>query len=422
MEYAEKGEMFEYITERGRLTENEARRMFQQIVCGVESCHRRMIVHRDLKPENILLDHNWTVKIADFGLGNFMKEGLFLKTSCGSPNYAAPEVISGNHYSGPEVDIWGCGVVLYTLLCGRLPFDERNHIALYHKIKNAAYSVPGHVSPAAQNLLSIMLVVNPTFRATFPEIRSHPWFLPFFIPQLLELQNAGIDLSLSENRRNHLKKLRDPSWRSTEEESSSGPDDISPNLHWNESGILSQRIAGTSQWVPGLQILVLEKQWLDGMTKVCLALQELGVKWKKVGPYSLRCFLPFVKSHQPMRPELTQRSKVPLKSRKRPAGQESDLSVEKSTQRQVLNGYHPIQTLRLNSNSHKRSVSDLGISSSTAGDESQDRSTRGITFEIQMYKINASGCLLDLRLVGGSSSLPFFEMLSQFRCIIHRKD
>ncbi|CAI5515443.1 unnamed protein product [Closterium sp. Naga37s-1] len=189
MEYAENGELFDYITQRGRLTEGEARRIFQQIVAGVEYCHRRMVVHRDLKPENILLDASWTVKIADFGLGNLMTEGHFLRTSCGSPNYAAPEVISGRFYCGPEVDVWGCGVVLYTLLCGRLPFDEKSHVALYQKIKAGAYSRPTHVTPAVQDLLARLLVVDPTMRATIPEIRRHPWFLPWFLPSdLIRLQ------------------------------------------------------------------------------------------------------------------------------------------------------------------------------------------------------------------------------------------
>lgn len=92
MEYSENGELFDYITQRGRLTEGEARRIFQQLVGAVEYCHSRMVVHRDLKPENILLDSMWRVKLADFGLGNCMKDGSFLRTSCGSPNYAAPEV------------------------------------------------------------------------------------------------------------------------------------------------------------------------------------------------------------------------------------------------------------------------------------------------------------------------------------------
>jgi 5'-AMP-activated protein kinase, catalytic alpha subunit len=108
-----------------QLTEDEGRRLFQQVISGVEYCHNHMVVHRDLKPENLLLDTvNFSVKIADFGLSNIMQDGDFLKTSCGSPNYAAPEVISGRLYAGPEVDVWSCGVILYALLCAKLPFDD----------------------------------------------------------------------------------------------------------------------------------------------------------------------------------------------------------------------------------------------------------------------------------------------------------
>ncbi|XP_013617826.1 PREDICTED: probable serine/threonine-protein kinase MARK-C [Brassica oleracea var. oleracea] len=109
------GELFDYIVEKGRLQEEEARNFFQQIISGVEYCHRNMVVHRDLKPENLLLDSRCNIKIADFGLSNVMRDGHFLKTSCGSPNYAAPEVISGKLYAGP--DVWSCGVILYALLC-----------------------------------------------------------------------------------------------------------------------------------------------------------------------------------------------------------------------------------------------------------------------------------------------------------------
>eukprot|EP00271_Cylindrocystis_brebissonii_P002744 TRINITY_DN13544_c0_g1_i1.p1 TRINITY_DN13544_c0_g1~~TRINITY_DN13544_c0_g1_i1.p1 ORF type:complete len:540 (+),score=102.80 TRINITY_DN13544_c0_g1_i1:1027-2646(+) len=175
-EYVKSGELFDYIVEKGRLLEDEARRFFQQIISGVEYCHRNMVVHRDLKPENLLLDAKCNVKIADFGLSNIMRDGHFLKTSCGSPNYAAPEVISGRLYAGPEVDVWSCGVILYALLCGSLPFDDENIPNLFRKIKGGIYTLPSHLSPGARDLIPRMLLVDPMKRVTIPEIRQHNWF------------------------------------------------------------------------------------------------------------------------------------------------------------------------------------------------------------------------------------------------------
>jgi len=136
-----------------------------------------MVVHRDLKPENLLLDNDNQVKIADFGLSNIMHDGAFLKTSCGSPNYAAPEVITGKLYAGPEVDVWSCGVIMYALLCGKLPFDEDNIPTLFKKIKECSYTIPSHVSPEAKDLIQKILVVDPVQRATISDIRKHPWFV-----------------------------------------------------------------------------------------------------------------------------------------------------------------------------------------------------------------------------------------------------
>jgi serine/threonine protein kinase len=135
MEYAGH-ELFDYIIERGRILEPEARRLFQQIISAIEHCHRHNIVHRDLKPENLLMDENFNIKIADFGLSNLMSDGDFLKTSCGSPNYAAPEVISGRLYSGEEIDVWSCGIILYVMLCGRLPFEDDHIPTLFKKINS----------------------------------------------------------------------------------------------------------------------------------------------------------------------------------------------------------------------------------------------------------------------------------------------
>eukprot|EP00741_Cyanophora_paradoxa_P023685 tig00021612_g22879.t1 len=176
MEYVSGGELFDYIVQKGRLSEDEARRFFQQIISGVEYCHKHNVVHRDLKPENLLLDSNYNVKIADFGLSNVMRDGFFLKTSCGSPNYAAPEVISGKLYAGPEVDVWSCGVILYALLCGSLPFDDENIPNLFKKIKGGIYTLPSHLSDLARDLIPKMLIVDPVKRVSIGEIRQHPWF------------------------------------------------------------------------------------------------------------------------------------------------------------------------------------------------------------------------------------------------------
>lgn len=175
-EYSPGGELFDYIVERGRLSEAEARRFFQQIISGVEYCHKHMIAHRDLKPENLLLDENSNVKIADFGLSNCMRDGCFLKTSCGSPNYAAPEVISGKLYAGPEVDVWSCGVIVYALLCGTLPFDDESIPYLFRKIKGGIYILPSYLSDASKDIISKMLVTDPLKRINVSEIRRHPWF------------------------------------------------------------------------------------------------------------------------------------------------------------------------------------------------------------------------------------------------------
>ncbi|OJD10952.1 CAMK/CAMKL/AMPK protein kinase [Emergomyces pasteurianus Ep9510] len=176
LEYAER-ELFDYLVKRGRCSDEEARKFFQQIICAVEYCHRHKIVHRDLKPENLLIDRDRNVKIADFGLSNIMTDGNFLKTSCGSPNYAAPEVISGKLYAGPEVDVWSCGVILYVLLVGKLPFDDDYIPALFKKIAAGNFHMPSYISTGAARLIRAMLQVHPVQRITIPEIRQDPWFL-----------------------------------------------------------------------------------------------------------------------------------------------------------------------------------------------------------------------------------------------------
>ncbi|XP_037071803.1 5'-AMP-activated protein kinase catalytic subunit alpha-2-like isoform X3 [Pollicipes pollicipes] len=197
MEFVSGGELFEYIIKHGKLKEQEARRFFQQIISGVDYCHRHMVVHRDLKPENLLLDSNRNVKIADFGLSNMMKDGDFLSTSCGSPNYAAPEVISGSMYAGPEVDVWSCGVILYALLCGTLPFDDDHVPTLFTKIKKGVFPIPDYLNKSVVSLLCHMLQVQPMCRATIEDVRNHEWFqqdlAAYLFPEPSEQDSSIID-------------------------------------------------------------------------------------------------------------------------------------------------------------------------------------------------------------------------------------
>ncbi|KNC52080.1 CAMK/CAMKL/BRSK protein kinase [Thecamonas trahens ATCC 50062] len=192
LEYVEGGELFDYLVRKGRLLPNEALRFFQQIVLGVDYCHKHMVCHRDLKPENLLLDENNNVKLADFGMASVMKQDSLLETSCGSPHYACPEVVMGQPYSGEAADVWSMGVILYALLTGRLPFDDENIRRLLKKVKAGRFFIPRWVSPDINDLISRMLTVDPTARITVDEIKAHPWFnsLPMDTPPVRPISEA----------------------------------------------------------------------------------------------------------------------------------------------------------------------------------------------------------------------------------------
>ncbi|KAF8649185.1 hypothetical protein AX16_005983 [Volvariella volvacea WC 439] len=177
LEYVEGGELFDYLVNRGRLPPAEALAYFKQIVYGLNYAHTFSIIHRDLKPENILIAslEPPSIKIADWGMAAFAPPSLQLETSCGSPHYASPEIVNGEKYEGNATDIWSCGVILFALLTGRLPFDDKNVRTLLVKVKSGKYETPSWVDPLAKDLLSRMLVVDVNKRITIPEILSHPW-------------------------------------------------------------------------------------------------------------------------------------------------------------------------------------------------------------------------------------------------------
>ena len=184
-EFCSNGDILEKIIEEGAFDENKSCKIFQQIICGLEYLHKNFICHRDIKPENILLTNidkdNLNVKITDFGLSKSFAGNKLLKTTCGSPAYAAPEVLKGKEYKGNKIDIWGTGIVLYTMVYGLLPFDQENIKDLVYNITKGSYSLPDTISKNCQDLISNILQVDPNKRINLHEIKNHPWMKQFNI-------------------------------------------------------------------------------------------------------------------------------------------------------------------------------------------------------------------------------------------------
>ena len=177
MEYCENGELFHYIVERQRLTEEESSFFFYQLINGLEYIHSENIVHRDLKPENLLLGKHNILKIIDFGLSNFCEVDNFLETPCGSPCYASPEMVSGKKYNGHIIDIWSTGIILFAMMCGYLPFEDQDNDILFKKILKCKIKYPEYLSDIVVDLMKKILVREPEKRITLNEIKLHPFYL-----------------------------------------------------------------------------------------------------------------------------------------------------------------------------------------------------------------------------------------------------
>jgi 5'-AMP-activated protein kinase catalytic alpha subunit len=195
LEFVMGGELYDKIVQLGKLSENESRRYFQQLIDAVAHCHKKGVYHRDLKPENLLLDAYGNLKVSDFGLSALTKQGDdLLHTTCGTPNYVAPEVLSNHGYDGAAADIWSCGVILYVLMAGYLPFEEADLPTLFRRISAAEFVCPYWFSAGAKTLIHKILDPNPKTRVKIEEIRKDLWFQKNYSPvKLREDEQVNLD-------------------------------------------------------------------------------------------------------------------------------------------------------------------------------------------------------------------------------------
>ncbi|KAL8215156.1 hypothetical protein R6Q57_004605 [Mikania cordata] len=205
LEYAKGGELFDKIANAGKLKEQIAHKYFQQLINAVDFCHSRGVYHRDLKPENLLLDENENLKVSDFGLSALAEskhqDGL-LHTTCGTPAYVAPEVITRRGYDGDKADVWSCGVILYVLLAGYLPFHDSNLVEMYRKIGKSDFRFPNWFQPEARKLVLRILDPNPVNRITISKIKENSWFKKGknFKELSLEKASGSCSTDLAENQ------------------------------------------------------------------------------------------------------------------------------------------------------------------------------------------------------------------------------
>ncbi|RMX47113.1 hypothetical protein pdam_00021756 [Pocillopora damicornis] len=252
-ELGDGGDMYEYIMnhEQG-LSEDKARHYFQQIVLAIDYCHKLHIVHRDLKLENVIFFKSLDVaKLTDFGLSNKFSPGQKLDTSCGSLAYSAPEVLLGDSYDAPAVDVWSLGVILFMLVCGRAPFYEANDSETLINIMDVRYSVSGHVSQPCQSLIEKMLVREPYHRCSVESIMEDPWFQGGHPPVLPTPVPLVTELPLTPEEHNYVVEIMETGKIANREKVKNSPglelkgdqeDDLGTQLDGSSSGSGSPRI------------------------------------------------------------------------------------------------------------------------------------------------------------------------------------
>ena len=207
MEYCQKGELFDYIVSNKKLSEDEASIFFYQLINGVNYIHSKEIAHRDLKPENLLLTNKKILKIIDFGLSHEYDGNALLKTKCGSPSYAAPELIKGKQYDGFKIDIWCCGIILYAMVCGYLPFEGETNKELFKSILECNPEYPDNLSKSCKKLLKYILVADPNKRINIEDIKHSDFYL-----KGKELCKKNYDVNLEELDKNSYTNKNDDNY------------------------------------------------------------------------------------------------------------------------------------------------------------------------------------------------------------------
>lgn len=306
LEYVSGGELYSLIEKKGKLAEQECKKYFYQVLTALEYSHKHAVAHRDIKPENILLDEYKNIKLGDFGLSNTMKDGEYMKTPCGSANYAAPEVITGQKYCGTEVDVWSLGVLLFTLIAGTLPFDDQHMPSLVAKVKTANYVIPFHVPELVSDLIKKLIVVNPCSRLTTSEIFEHPWLSDSFPRPLSSSKPRDLDREIFESL------LQNPLLTPTIRNQSS--EDLINNIFSNDnydlftvsyeilshpkqiqinSNILSTKKKSFIKRTRNLDepwkgVFELKTSPEDFVNLLCRKIVEMNAKWKFINPYHLK--------------------------------------------------------------------------------------------------------------------------------------
>ncbi|CAD6240367.1 unnamed protein product [Miscanthus lutarioriparius] len=243
MEYVRGGELFARVA-RGRLKEDVARRYFHQLIAAVDFCHSRGVYHRDLKPENLLVDEHGNLKVSDFGLSALrecQKQDGLLHTTCGTPAYVAPEIINKKGYDGAKADIWSCGVILFVLLAGYLPFHDANLMEMYRRISRGDVKYPQWFSSDLRRFMSKLLDPNPNTRITIEKLVEHPWFKKGYKPAVMLAQPHGSnslkDVQVAFSTADNEGKVEQPAGSSLKPTSLNAFDIISHSRGFDLSGL-----------------------------------------------------------------------------------------------------------------------------------------------------------------------------------------